>query len=412
MKYIFHIITALIILGGCKKEDTLLFNPDFKVLKVYYDTAISGDNPAFNMAAGKDRIFMTYGYKYFFQFANGGSDYTNLQPVVMATNNDGSFLWRNVLPEAFEECAVAALDDGGCIVASQIGFGNNPLYLKNSIYLFRFNASGEMMNTDSVSLAPYIIYPESHNNYINTITTREGKIIFYGDFFGRDPGFTSGFAFEYSPSNGLVWFKQYELPVNGKADHDILLQGCIQTDDNALMFCGSKLYFDGIDVYNRGFVLKTTLTGDTLWSKYFGGGSSYLKGAIVKSSGGYRIAFNIPYGSLIEINKDGDSIRSVQFDKNFISTLLRTDDGGCIALINNSAYSNFNADINAKYFQSNTHKVVFDADLNVISDAPFQTQATDFLPVSCRTATGDYAFFGLMQSIGKTYYLPHLYLLK
>ena len=113
---------------SCDKDGSNDIFREFTTLRTYSDTAVTGDNPAFSISAGSDRLFMTYGYKYFFMLANNVVDYTNLQPVVMAADNEGNFLWKRVLPEAFEECAVAALDNGGCIVASQVSFGSNASY--------------------------------------------------------------------------------------------------------------------------------------------------------------------------------------------------------------------------------------------------------------------------------------------
>jgi hypothetical protein len=54
----------------------------------------------------------------------------------------------------------------------------------------------------------------------------------------------------------------------------------------------------------------------------------------------------------------------------------------------------------------------FNGGLAKTSDKTFQALTTDYLVVACRTSDGRIACFGMQQQFGKTWYLPHLYIMK
>jgi hypothetical protein len=232
--------------------------------------------------------------------------------------------------------------------------------------------------------------------------------------------------FEYSPNSGLVWIKGHLLYPAGVSQQFNYPTGCIQTTDNGLLFAGCFSAYDSVFNYSsHPLLIKTNAFGDTIWTRRFASlGEEIFSANIIEApNGNYRFCFNTGYGTatsktkmyVYEVNANGDSVSSVKVDnrdQNVPNVIVPTENGGFFALVNNAPGNVMGASSNQFYSESQTRKLYFDAQMKKISDTHFQTVTTDFLPLACRTSDGDIACFGIQQPVGRTYYLPHLYLLK
>jgi hypothetical protein len=341
----------------------------------------------------------------------------------MATDNSGNLLWRQLLPDAMEECALVALDDGGCLVGTNFSWGENPEYSKEYFYIFRYDKDGNNIKTDSIYLVPIVGNNGTNIGWTNAYKTPSGRIIFYMDCYVYPPGNYNGLVFEYSPESGLAWIRNYYLPVPDLTAQDVTLNGCIETADGGLLFSGRVTDYTTTASPVSPLLMKTTATGDTLWTKRFVADVYWGRNIITAPGGNYRFCFNSGYGysgskgitHIYEVNENGDSLNSVLIDdqpQNPCNVIVANRDGGCFALVNNSNYNVISTYTPNFFLQGNSRKLRIDAGLNVVSDSHFQQLTTDFLSLACMTSDGHMACFGIMQPIGKTYYLPHLYILK
>jgi hypothetical protein len=316
------------------------------------------------------------------------------------------------------------LSDGGCLAALGTFFGTNPALFNGNIYLIRYDKKGNVIMNDSVSLIPTLQTQYWYPIDLDILKTTSGKIIVYGDMDG-DLGLKS-YAFEYSPGGGVQWFKVFHYPPNASTTQLLWLTGCIETPDQGLLFAGvqANLTTPGLNGVAKPILIRTNSFGDTLWTKHCnleGNAYSFWSRNIISAPGGnYRFCFNenadaAYYGGvskthIYEVNANGDSSRDVvvgNLDANMGFSIAESADGGCRALVNRHAqYINQNFDGLLK--QVNTRDVRFDASMVKLHDAPFQTLSTDIYFSNCKTSDGRIASFGMMQPVGKTYYVPQL----
>jgi hypothetical protein len=420
---IFIACAAALSWAGCDPSD-LDVSSDEYLCKVYADSLAGTDNPAMAIAAGNGRMFMTYGYNSYLVVANGLEVRIKSRPAVMATDNRGNLLWRSALPDAMESCAVVALDDGGCLVATHQYVEVNTAFSKDDIYLFRYDRNGRNTSVDSVSLLPLISSNLPDVSMLHAMRTSSGSILIYGNCRGQDdPYIVKGLAFEYTLGGGVQWMKTYSLEGTGVVAPYLFLTGCIQTAENGFLFIANFTYAD-VDWNPRTIpvVIQTTATGDTLWSRrYIDSNGGWTGNVIPAPNGNYRFCFtggtmaprSKPIAYIYEVTPRGDSVRSVMVDskdRNCVNAIVPTDNGGCIAMVNQYVPNVIRDSLITVFVQTNTRKVVFDALLRTTQDAPFQTFSTDYLPTACRTSDGDIAYFGLRQPVGTTVYIPHLFI--
>lgn len=417
LRFFFVLSVIFIAFSNCKKPE-LTDLPDFNIFKVYNDTLANAANSSVNIAAGNGRLFMTYGTA-----ASTGSMYQHEnKSEVMATDNEGNFLWKSKIPDEMEECALVALDDGGCLVATQYSccLGNNSNYSYDNLYFFHYDKDGNSTKVDSVSFLQYTNNYPAQVRYIGGCKKSNGNFIFYGDIAVGDNNCngTAAWAVEYSSSSGVLWFKTYFYAEPGFICHNVAFSGCVQTPDNGFLFSGNMTYFDSIffQQYSYPFLVKTNSNGDTLWTKRFSLVPGIWSRNIVKApNGNYRFCFNSDAMHIYEINEQGDSLYAVKVGDekyNYGTMIIETNDGGCFSLVTEAWWNNISNVPQVSLIKTTSRKVFFDLHLNKTSDTRFQTLSTDFMTQTCMTSDGDIACFGLRQPIGKTYYVPQLYILK
>lgn len=415
-------LTFITVFVSCKKSETDGLEPSFSTVKVLDDTLANAESPV-SMAAGYGRIFMTYGISGIANYTSYGPIWTNLKPVLACTDNNGNFLWKAKIPEAMESSTIVPLSDGGCVLATFRYFGSNPGYTNNNLYLFRFDGKGNMTQTDSVAFVPTIsdgIYMQNIGNLIKA----NGNILFYGDTWNGNSGF-QGWAFEYSLGSGLKWIKKIIYLAPGAATTDVSISGCVETPDNGLLFSGSIQNNDSafnITVYP--FLLKATASGDTLWTRQYSQVSGiWSRNLVAGNDGSYLFCFNSydiyddtkPTAvNIYRVNQQGDSLNAYFINNEYYNStdkIIRTDDGGFFALINQTRWNAIYT-YQSYLVRNNTRKVYFDPEFNWLSDSHFQGMTADLISQVCRTSDGSMACFGLFQPVGKTYYRPQLYIIR
>ncbi len=420
--YLSAFASLFIFLTGCQKSDDLIDN--FRVVKVFDDPFASVNNLDAKIAAGVNRIYMSYG--------RGGWETTpigNISVVgysheysvnIMATDNSGNLLWRTPMPKAdINICDLLELNDGNCLVVAK----DNSIWYNNTIYFFSFDRNGQLVSRDST------IFPGSITsnfyisiNSLNALKAANGNIIVYGNY--RDNS-DLAFACEYTPNGILQWANShYHFPMAPDfGNQQAFFSGCTPTPDGGYLFLGSANSDSWASPVNYQITLfKTNSSGDSLWSKSFRHDElnwNPTGNIIALPNGNYRFYFTSGITrsvmNIYEINSNGDSVNATAVDileQNKGTVILPENDGGSFALMNIYGSMINSGGGDAVFYQTNTMYLNFDPGLRIINKNKFQTETTDFITTACKTSDGTTACFGMIQSYNKNYYQPELIIMK
>jgi|GEM_PF-1187348 len=173
-----------------------------------------------------------------------------------------------------------------------------------------------------------------------------------------------------------------------------------QTTDGGFIAVGITSSF-GNGSYDI-WVLKTNASGDSLWSKTYGGSDyDYAYGIKSTSDGGYIIVgYTSSFGAggtdvwLLKTNADGDSLWSHTYggpNSDYGRDVIQTDDGGYLI----SAYTNsFGAG------SLDAWLVKTDEDGNAVWTETYGGSSSDYAWKAVSTDDGGYVFFGVTSSFG------------
>ncbi|MDD5528782.1 MAG: T9SS type A sorting domain-containing protein [bacterium] len=235
---------------------------------------------------------------------------------LIKTNSTGDTLWTN-----FFHAAVAAISnsiqqtqDGGYIIA---GTNYSPSTQENACFI-KTDSAGDTLWTRTFG-GPRLDWG------ISAQQTKDGGYIFLEETY----------------TDTAIWFYLIKTDPSGDAI-DTLLNECRkeaysvqQTQDSGYIITGCLRYF-------QMYLIKTTSSGNILWTKTFGGDSSYsyLGNSVQQTEdGGFIIAGikqsseNYCDGYLLKTNPTGDSLWTKIFDRDtsdHINSVRQTKDGGYI----------------------------------------------------------------------------------
>jgi len=421
--YLAEFTFVFIFLTGCQKSDDLIEN--LKGVKVFDDPLASVNNLDAKIAAGVDRLYMTYG--------RGGWETTpigNISVVgysheysinIMATDNSGNLLWRTPMPKAdINIGGLLELNNGNCLVIAK----ENNIWFSNTIFFFSFDRNGQLVSRDS-TLFPSSITSNFYVaiNWLNAFKAANGNIIVYGNY--NDNGRELAFVCEYTANGSLQWANShYHFPMAPDfGNQQAYFSGCTPTPDGGYLFLGSANSDSwAMPVKYQLTLYKINASGDSLWSKSFRHDNlnwNPTGNIIALSNGNYRFYFTSGVTKSImniyEINSNGDSVNATAVDileQNMATVILPENDGGSFALMNIYGSMIRSGGGDAVFYQTNTMHLNFDSGLRIIKKDKFQTQTTDFITTACITSDGTTACFGMIQGYDKNYYQPALIIMK
>lgn len=430
MKSFSSILMLICFVSACKKSD-LDISSDFSTVKIYDDQEANVDNPFTRISATSDGFYMVYGISSYGSMINGNQNGNFIKSRIIKTDKDGNMLWRKTLEDNITIGGVAGLDDGGCLAALGNTWNATPTINNNNIYIKRYDNIGNVIMWDSIPLIPtFGTYPGFY--FLNIFKTSQGKFIIYGTVFDYGGSFTisRGFAIEYAIGSGVQWLKQFYFPPGTSPGQIMYITGCATTSDNGFIFSGIEGNLDasGFSGIAQPITIRTNSTGDTLWTRRqsisagvyeFWGGN-----VIAMQNGNYKCCYTSNIWAngidgkikahIYEFTINGDSVNQATIEDRNLNTcysIAETSNGDCLALVNQ--YPNtINAYYDGLKSMVNTRKILYNANMEKLSDTYFQPLTTDIYFSSCKTSDGRIACFGMQQSVGKSYYVPVLIILN
>ncbi len=213
--------------------------------------------------------------------------------------------------------AVQQTLDGGYIIAGYDGY---------DVYLIKTNESGVLLWTKT--------YGGTDGDYGYSVQqTSDGGYIIAGGTKSFGAGSSDVYLIKTKANGDTLWTKTYGKTFD---DRGYSVQ---QTSDNGYIIAGETYSF-GADLWDV-YLIKTNANGDTLWTKTYGGtGEDYGRSVQQTSDDGYIIAGNTwSFGAgsadvyLIKTNESGDTLWTktyggIRYDDGY--SVQQTSDGGYI----------------------------------------------------------------------------------
>jgi hypothetical protein len=216
-----------------------------------------------------DRGYIVGGYT--LSFGNGSQVY------LIKTNASGDTLWTRTYGDTGSEYgySVQQTSDGGYIIAGIVNmFGNN-----DQVYLIKTNSFGDTLWTRNYGGA-YTDWGESVQQ------TQDGGYIIAGftnSFGPGTPSYTNVYLIKTNASGDTLWTRAYG---GLRSDAGFSVK---QTQDGGYIVAGSTSSFS--DTLDNVYLIKTNASGDTLWTRTYGGADyDYAYSVGLTTDGGYIIA--------------------------------------------------------------------------------------------------------------------------
>jgi hypothetical protein len=249
---------------------------------------------------------------------------------LVRTDSNGDTLWTKAYggEEMEEGCSVCQTADGGFIVAGYTySYGNG----NSDVYLIKTNSSGDTMWTRTVGGS------EIDAAY-SVANTQDGSFVAagYTNSFGAVG--SDVYLLKVGQDGGIVWEKR----IDGSSNESV--RSVQETDDQGFIMVGRKAPLQSTNAMI--YLIKTNEDGDTTWTRTFGGtmGEAASGLSVCQTwDGGYIISGYDRLGGceqskiyLLKTNVSGDSIWANTYGEMGPETggysVKQTPDGGYIVV--------------------------------------------------------------------------------
>ncbi len=246
---------------------------------------------------------------------------------LIKTDASGDTIWTKTFGGSFNDYgySVQQTTDGGYIVTGFTGsFGAGNL----DAWLIKTDASGDTIWTKT--------FGGSYDDYGCSVQqTSDGGYIITGikDYFDGEPGSGDTWLIKTDADGGTLWTKTF-----GGSSFDAG-NSVQQTSDGDYIIIGQTYSFGAGS--SDAWLIKTDMSGDTLWTKTFGGSiDDYPMSVQQTTEGGYIIAgYTYSFGAgsadvwLIKTDSFGDTLWTKTFggiSNDHCNSVQQTSDGGYI----------------------------------------------------------------------------------
>ncbi|HKR06486.1 MAG TPA: T9SS type A sorting domain-containing protein [Bacteroidia bacterium] len=316
-----YIITGSAIGIGAGNADVYLIKTDAKGDTLWTKT-IGGANTEFGIS-----LQQTTDGGYIISGKTNGFGAGNYDVYLVKADSYGNALWTKSFGGIYEDEGTAVLQtsDGGYVIAGRTAsFGSGNL----DVYLLRTDGNGDTLWTKTLGGIG------NSNDYAEFIQqTSDGGYIITGGTNAFGAGSWDAYLIKTDSSGNLSWAKTY-----GGADVDdgFSVQ---QTFDGGYILAG------GTDSYGAGnrdiYLIKTDSNGDTLWTRTYGGNDFEEANAVQQTAdSGYIITGRtLTFGAgnadvyLVKTNSSGDTLWTKTFGgiyDDVPASIQQTIDGGYI----------------------------------------------------------------------------------
>ena len=217
---------------------------------------------------------------------------------IIKTDQYGNLLWNRNYGGSWNETghSISKTSDGGYIISAEYF---HPVQDVLKSYLLRINFEGDTLWTK------YYAQP-GNNNARCAIETYDGSFIFCGAILTLST--SDGFVMKTDQSGEFIWSKTYG------AVNDTWFYDMKQTADSGYIICGGMETAPGYDDF---YVIKTDISGDTIWTRLFGGPGYDAAYSVVENTDGSYVVAGLSWNTVeqtffdvlvIKLNHQGDTV--------------------------------------------------------------------------------------------------------
>ena len=228
----------------------------------------NNDDMGYSVARNSDGGFIVAGATYSF-----GAGPPNA--YVLRTDSLGDTLWTRTYGGAGEDYAFSArqtADSGFIICGTTYSYGAG----QSDIYLIKTDAAGDTQWTRTYGGV-------QHEHGHSVLQTADSGYVICGTTYSFGTGSANVWLIRTDSRGDTLWTRTFG------GDSADLGHSVAQTADHGFILCGQAASF-GAGSYDA-WVIKTDSSGDTLWTRTFGGGSDDVGYSVQQTTdGGYIIA--------------------------------------------------------------------------------------------------------------------------
>jgi hypothetical protein len=279
----------------------------------------------YSVAPTADSGYIIAGSTY--SFGSGAPLYGDV--YLIKTDASGETLWTRSFggTNSDEGWSVQPTADGGYIVT---GYSRSPV-TSADVYLIKTNAAGDTIWTRTYG-------GTSEDRGYSVQQTRDSGYIIAGQtysFGAGTPTYDNVYLIKTNASGDTVWTRTFGGLYSDQA-------GSVwQTADGGYIIAGSTYSFgSGAPSYGDVYLIRTDASGDTLWTRTYGG-ESYDEGYSVQPTvdSGYIVAGYADVGSgnydvfLVKADAQGDTVRTRTYGGSgaeCANSVIQTADGGFV----------------------------------------------------------------------------------
>ena len=325
MKTLLQMLTAglFVLMPACSDDDNGPTGGDNGQSVVTFEKTFGGTgrDQGMSVVQTTDGGYVVTGYTESF-----GAGY--LDVYLIKTDAAGDTLWTRTYGGASRDFgnSVVQADDGGYFVAGYTeSFGAGGA----DVYLIKTAATGDTLWTRTYGGAG-----EDHG--YSVVKTDDGGYAVAGYTASSGAGGADIYLIKTDASGDALWTRTY-----GGASSD-WGYSIIQTDDGGYVVAGGVMSPFGVGgLYGAVYLIKTDASGDTLWTRTFGGtGSEFGTSVVQTNDGGYVVAgWTESFGAgdvdvyLIKTDASGDTLWTRTFggtDREWVYSVVQTNDGGYV----------------------------------------------------------------------------------
>lgn len=299
---------------------------------ILWTKTYGGDSPDFSYSIlpTLDGNYFVLGYTQSF----GGGDYDTW---LLKLDNSGDTLWTKRYGSWGNDQGkeIISTSDGNYVIT---GYSNSATYPDYQAYLIKINPSGDIIWEK--------YYGGTNIELGNSVKQcPDGGYVMFGQTFSYGAGGGDAYMVKTNTTGDALWYKTF-----GGAQNDEGI--CIVSNSDttfALCIRDSSSVGKDIDVQ----IIKTDANGDIIWDKKYGGTEKDTDKMIqATSDGGYIVAaisrsfgWNLPDMWILKLNSSGDTLWTRNYggnDNEHCYAVRETADGGYIAVGKTESYSSTN----------------------------------------------------------------------